>query len=319
MNGTTKRLRRTLRRYVNDDKYQCVLRQARLCYTSDEEEKTTLGDLFPEYSFLYLKAGFTSDVEEFEEAVWSVNRHRRRSLLTDGMRHRKEERIFEVRWALKFYWERRKQGQLAPTDNPTRLTEEELNRGICLYHTRRRNSFREHAQQFMSCYGRGYTVSDCRKAVLEYMDRPLQVLPPQHHDRFREDFHRALETMVVTEGSMQATVIQAFKKILDKLLFAGYEARRAHRAIEKHVNAISPLNFAAILLNLVLGCPMILHKLEDRLAALYIHFEKMAIETLPWLVKFFEYIHLALVMNSRYLNIHDPRESGRIPPSVIWS
>ena len=116
---------------------------------------------------------------------------------------------------------------------------------------------------------------------------------------------------------MQAMVIQAFKKILDKLLFAGYETRKANYALERYVNAISPCKFAAILLNLVLGCPMILHKLEERLTVLYIYHEKIAIQSLQWLVKFFEYMHLALVMNFRYFLTHDPRDEMNIPPSVI--
>jgi hypothetical protein len=101
------------------------------------------------------------------------------------------------------------------------------------------------------------------------------------------------------------------------LLFAGYETRKAHFALERYVNAISPCKFAAILLNLVLGCPMVLHKLEERLTAIYIHHEKRAIQSLQWLVKFFEFMHLALVMNFRYFLTHDPRDNKRIPHSII--
>jgi hypothetical protein len=317
LNPTTKRLRYTLQRYVGDEKYQCVLRQARLYRQPTEAEITVLGDLFPNYTFVYLRASITADIERFDDPAEQDQNCRRRNKLTRGMRLRQRERIYEVRRALNVYHDRSTRGVLMPGDNPTRLTNQELNEGIYTYNTRRRNSYRKQAEQFRQRYGPGYTVSECRADVLSYMNIPLQDLPPQHRDRFQEDFHRALQTMETTEGSMTATVIQAFKKILDNLLFAGYETRKAHFALERYVNAISPCKFAAILLNLVLGCPMVLHKLEERLTAIYIHHEKRAIQSLQWLVKFFEFMHLALVMNFRYFLTHDPRDNKRIPHSII--
>lgn len=317
LNSTTRRLRRTLCRYVRDEKYQCVLRQARLYQSPADDEIKILGDLFPEYSFLYLHASVTSDIERFDDPVQQAQDGRRHYRLTDGMRRRQKERIFEMRRALLLYWERHRNGPLTSIDNPTRLSNQALNRGLHLYQTGGPKSFRVQAEYFRRYHGPGRTVSECRAGVLAYMNRPLYLLPPQHRDRFQEDFHRALATMETADGSMQATVIQAFKKILDDLLFTGAEERRAHRKLERHVNAISPRNFAAILLNLVLGCPMVLYKLEARLTALYIQHEQIAIQSLSWLIEFFEHIHLALVMNFRYLMNHDPRDNGQIPPSVI--
>ena len=76
----------------------------------------------------------------------------------------------------------------------------------------------------------------------------------RHREIYQEKFHKALQNMETANGAMRSTVIQAFKKILDSLMFTGYEAHRSERLFEKHVQTISPCGFAAILLNLVLGC-----------------------------------------------------------------
>lgn len=314
-NPTTRRLRRTLKAYIQDDMYQCLLRQARLDRPVPAAQETVLGDLFPSYSFLYLPATLTPDIKHLEEDNHGTG-HQRRSL-TSGIDRRKKDKIYQTRQQLTIYWVRRQRGEAIQAPNPTRLSNEELDLGIKLYHTRRPGSFRERAAHFSQRYRPEASVSECRAEVLGYMKQPLQLLPPQQRSTLGERFERSLMTMGEGDGIMRSTVIQAFKKILDEVMFAGHEPWQANRFLKRYVQQVSPSKFAAILLNLVLGCPMILYKLEERLTALYLHFETTTVASLDWLVQFFEYMHLALVMNFRYLSNHDNRDNGSIPPSIL--
>jgi hypothetical protein len=314
-NPTTRRLRRTLKVYIQDDMYQCVRRQARLDRPVPSNQETVLGDLFPSYSFLYLPATLTPDIQHLNEDEPASERQRRS--LTSGIARRKENKIYQTRQQLGTYWGQRHRGEASQASNPTRLSNQDLDLGIKLYHTRRPDSFRERAAQFSQRYRPEASVSECRSEVLGYMKQPLKLLPPEPRRTLEERFERSLITMGDGDGIMRSTVIQAFKKILDELMFAGYEPLQANRFLKRYVQQVSPPKFAAILLNLVLGCPMILYKLEERLTALYLHFETTAVSSLSWLVQFFEYMHLALVMNFRYLSTHDNRDNGSIPPSIL--
>ncbi|MEL6384651.1 MAG: hypothetical protein AAFQ89_19770 [Cyanobacteria bacterium J06626_18] len=318
MNATTKKLRRTLRRYIEDEKYQCVLRQARLYENSEPDAEPVIGNLFPDYSFLYVHAGVTRDIQNLDGRDRQTKDVSRRIKLTEGIQRKRKEKIYALRTALNVYIDHHKKGTLQPGHNPTHLTDEELVKGLRCFNTAPQNSFRARAIQFRGRYTPGQTVHECRDDVLEYMSQPLSRLPHHRRELYQEKFHKALQDMETTNGAMRSTVIQAFKKILDSLMFVGYKANRAERLLEKHVQAISPCGFAAILLNLVLGCPMIFHKLEERLSSLYVRYEKQAVKSLTWLVQFFDYMHLALVMNFRYLMSHETREESQIPKSVIW-
>lgn len=119
------------------------------------------------------------------------------------------------------------------------------------------------------------------------------------------------------QGVMQSTVIQTFKRILAALLPNASKKNQQHHHFRRYVQALSPSNFAALLLNLVLGCPMVLYDLEQRLTSVFIAHEREDLNQASWLIKFFEYMHLALTMNYRYLHTHHSSEEGLIPPSII--
>jgi hypothetical protein len=116
---------------------------------------------------------------------------------------------------------------------------------------------------------------------------------------------------------MQSTVIQTFKRILAALLPNERQQNQRHHHLQRYVQALKPSNFAALLLNLVLGCPMVLYDLEQRLTSVFIAHEGEDLNQASWLIKFFEYMHLALTMNYRYLHTHHSSEEDRIPASII--
>jgi hypothetical protein len=313
-NHDARRARRTLHRYLKHDLYQCVRRQARLADPVSQEDEKALGDLFPHYSFLFIPGAVSDDIRRLDAGKKpTVQPHLH---LTEGMHRRKKEKIFSTRRDLSVYWGRRTHQSVMPIVNPTRLSNEELDLGIKTFHTRRPNSFKDRGQTFARQTHPNANMIQCRERVLDYMTHPLDGLALSHKNRMTDNFSQALKDMERDSGVMQATVIHAFKKILDEMMF--YKDKRTSidlQNFKKYVSAITPRKYAAILLNLVLGCPMIIHKLEERLTKIYLQYEHAAIESLPWLVKFFEYMHLALVMNYRY---YDHNQQNDIPPSLLW-
>ncbi|NJL49833.1 MAG: hypothetical protein HC929_23540 [Leptolyngbyaceae cyanobacterium SM2_5_2] len=324
-NPDTRKLRRALHRYIQHDMYQCVRRQARLVEPSNQHrEEEIFGDLFPRYSFLYFNGTITNDIKRLDAEKQRVKTPSLR--LSEGIRRHREKRIYQLRRDLSVYWEQRWQQSaqlvLNPTHlsafNPTGLSNEELAQGIKLYNTHRPGNFREKASKFSRRYRPDANMSQCRDDVLAYMIQPLDMLTPQHKSRLVERFTHSLKSMESSSGVMKATVIQAFKKILDEMMFyRDNQSAQNFHSLKKYVREISPHKYAAILLNLVLGCPMIIHKLEERLTQIFFHYERMTIESVSWLVKLFEYIHLALVMNYRYFGKRF-RLKDDLPPSILW-
>lgn len=310
-----RRARRLLHSYLGHDLYQCVRRQARLTDPVNQEDEKTLGDMFPRYSFLFIPGAVSDDIRRLDVGKKpTVQPHLH---LTEGMHRRKKEKIFTTRKDLSVYWVRRAHQSIAPIVNPTRLSNEELDLGIKTFHTRRPDSFKDRGQAFARQTNPNANMSECRERVLDYMTQPLDGLALSHKNRMTDNFSQALKDMERDSGVMQATVIHAFKKILDEMMF--YKDKRTSidlQNFKKYVSAITPCKYAAILLNLVLGCPMIIHKLEERLTKIYLQYEHAALESLPWLVKFFEYMHLALVMNYRYYDYNQQQDN--IPPSLLW-
>jgi hypothetical protein len=313
-NPDARRARRILHRYLKHDLYQRVRRQARLADPVSQEDEKALGDLFPHYSFLFIPGAVSDDIRRLDAGKKPIAQPHLH--LTEGMHRRKKDKIFSTRRDLSVYWVRRTHQSVAPIVNPTRLSNEELDLGIRTFNTRRPDSFKDRGHAFARQTHPNANMIQCRERVLDYMTQPLDCLALSHKNRLTDNFAQALKDMERESGIMQATVIHAFKKILDEMMF--YKDKRTSidlQNFKKYVSAITPLKYAAILLNLVLGCPMIIHKLEERLTKIYLQYEHAAIESLSWLVKFFEYMHLALVMNYRY---YDYNQQDDIPPSLLW-
>ena len=314
-NLDARRARRILHRYLEHDLYQCVRRQARLADPVSQEDEKALGDLFSRYSFFYIPGAVSDDIRRLDVGKKpAVQPHLH---LTEGMHSRKKETIYKARRDLSVYWCRRNHQTVRPLVNPTRLSNEELDLGIKTFHTRRPDSFRQRGLDFARQTHPDANMSQCRDRVLGYMTQPLEDLSLNHKNHMTNNFSRALKNMERDSGVMQATVIHAFKQILDEMMF--YKDKRTSidlQNFKKYVSAITPRKYAAILLNLVLGCPMIIHKLEERLTNIFLQCEHAAIESMSWLVKFFEYMHLALVMNYRYYDYNQQQDN--IPPSLLW-
>lgn len=315
-NPATRALRRALRAYVQDEMYQCVLRQVRLSQPEESKEAAVVGDLLQNYPFLYVSTMVTSDIKQLENQASQKNRET--SQLTEGVQYRRRLKIYQDRQALSQYWTSRHQDGCQPIINPTRLSNEGLDQGIKLYHTRRPGSFRHRANQLIQRHHAETSMARCRDDILHYMTGSLKLLKLEQAQVIMNRCAGSLQLVEPDTGMMQSTLIQAFRRILDSLMFMDFDPAQGHRLLQNHLRAFSPCKYAAILLSLVLGCPMIVYTLEQRLTALYLHHEQAKLDSLTWLVEFFEYMQLALVINHRYLLNYNYQESQQMPQTMIW-
>lgn len=318
-NGTTRRLRRQLHIYTESELYKSVLRQTKLMNATENDLLAELfGDLLQEYSFLYFPTMITPDIEALES-----NRKGRNGKsgadydLTAGMRRRKLERICQMRQDLQNYWMERKHNRSGNPVNPTRLSNEQLDLSIREYHTRKKGSFREFSYQFRNRHRPEQTLDRCRLDVLEYMANPLGKLSSEQENHYKEKFQRALNGLGEGDGFMESTVIQAFKKILDEIMFATCEPDVRAQKLKREVEILTPCKFVGILLNLVLGCPKVIYTLEKRLASIFIYAEEKTLSAVSWLIQLFEYMNLAIVMNARHFLNFNYHEIGRMPESIV--
>ena len=81
-----------MRQYVEDEKYQSVLRQARLYESSEVGAEPELGNLFPDYSFLYIHAGVTEDIKDLGISDRQTKNVAKCTELTEGINARKQIR-----------------------------------------------------------------------------------------------------------------------------------------------------------------------------------------------------------------------------------
>lgn len=289
-NRLTLTLRRRMYAFKNSPYTACLLRQLRLggyegYSAANFQSRGIIGDVLPNYFYLYRSTTRTRDIEDLEERDWDF-RH-------SGVAQKQKVKLRETYQFLKRFDE--------TGYNPTTLPLEEFQAVRQHYHPERRDSFRSRSQSFVNSIRPEVPLQRSRLLVDEYLLQPVYNVPILGIQRkLRHDIQSIWDSFTLDVPTLNGIVILSFERALQSLLLPSFTAQSVQRfkAIVQHIGSMQITN---ILLNLVLGCPMVRFDLENRLGYLYQYFENSMIAMETWLIEFFEYMNVALVMNARQL------------------
>ncbi|MGF1567712.1 MAG: hypothetical protein ACFCVD_06535 [Nodosilinea sp.] len=304
-NPTTELLRERLKDFGSGEYGDCLRRQMRLggyaTYREEHREfRGIVADYLPDYFCLYRSATRTPDIEQLERDAYSNPEH-------SGTGAKQLNKLRETYEAVYRYRELRHQGATGLV-NPSRLQVPDFERGLDYYYPHRHNSFSQQAQTHTQQRRVYQRYANYRPHVKTYLMDAIEPFPARTKERIAESIRKAM-ARIEDDAQLEAiTTKNLFLRLLDAVLLPEYNTSHTLR-LERWVSDASPLDFAGMLLSLVLACPMIRFSLEKKLGYLYRAFEYKTIEAAQWVVELFEHINLSLVMNARqigYFPLLDP-------------
>lgn len=291
-NRLTVTLRRRLYAFKQSEYTIHLLRQLRLggyegYNDSRRQNRGVIGDVLPDYFYLYRSTTRTADIEELEQR--DFNNDARRS----GIGRKQLFKLKETYRSLDRYPETR--------FNPTALPDPEFQRVWQQYHPNRENGFTAKSHKFQNRIQAEIPLQASQPLIHEYLLQPIQdVQALNTRKKLQHDIESIWDSFELDAPTMRSSVILAFERALNALFLPSL-TKQSVQKFKALVHNIGFMQITNILLNLVLGCPMVRFSLEKKLGYLYSFFEDAAIATEAWLVRFFEYMNVALVMNAKQL------------------
>lgn len=291
-NRLTLALRRRLSDFKQSDYTPCLLRQLRLggypgYNDSHRQNRGIIGDLLPDYFYLYRSTTRTDDIEELEKSRF--NNDARYS----GVGSKQLFKLKETYRSLNQYPE--------TCFNPTTLPNAEFQQVWQQYHPNQENGFRAKSQRFQNSIRPEMPLQTIQPLINNYLLQPIQEVQTLNTRKWLQYNIQGIWDSFELDGpAMRTSVILSFERALDALFLPGFTKQNVQR-FKALVVSIGSMQMTNILLNIVLACPMARFRLEKKLGYLYSSFEDAAIEVERWLVDFFECMNVALVLNARQL------------------
>jgi hypothetical protein len=292
----TRSLRRRLHEFNQSEYGSCLRRQIRLSSRYGKYDyrhpngQGLLGDYLPDYFYLYCSTTRTPDIEELEKATYDTP-------FKSGLGYKQSQKLEEMYRSLGKYRRLREQG-VNDLVNPTKLPVTIFEQGLVDYHPKRPHGFTARALALEKHIIPTTQYQVCRPQIQEYLMGAIEPLPKNIQGNLFRDLFRALATLEEQVLMAGSTVISLFTRLLDAVFLPGFNTSNILR-FRRYLDNAGPVSITGILLSLVLACPMIRFDLEKKLGYLYRCFEEASLQSVQWVVDFFEHINLALVMNAK--------------------
>ncbi len=291
----TRSLRRRLHDFNRGEYGDCLRRQMRLGIADRRDRaqrQEVLGDYLVDYFYLYCATTRTPDIEELEQRVYD-------DPLQSGLGRKQSRKLEDIYRAINHYRRLRLQGA-THLNNPTRLSIQAFERGLWEYSPKRQGGFYQRARAFKNQTQHPHRYENYRPVIQEYLVTSIEHLPSRNRDKLHRDLFRALSTIESQASMAIGTVINLFTRLLNAVFLPEFNTSNILR-LRRLLDTSGPASMTAVLLSLVLACPMIRFELEKKLGFLYRSFEDSSIKAVQWVVNFLEHVNLALVMNAKQL------------------
>jgi hypothetical protein len=292
----TRSLRRRLYEFSQGEYGSCLRRQIRLSSRHGKHidghpnYRGLLADYLPDYFYLYCSTTRTPDIEELEKATYDTP-------FESGIGYKQSQKLEEMYRSVGKYRRLREQG-LNGLVNPTKLPVTVFEQGLTDYHPKRPRGFTDRALVLEKHIVPTTQYQVCRPQIQDYLMEAIEPLPQSTQDKLFRDLFRALVTIEEQVLMAGSTVINLFTRLLDAVFLPDFNTSSILR-FQRHLDNAGSISMTGILLSLVLACPMIRFDLEKKLGYLYRYFEGANLQSVQWVVDFFEHINLALVINAK--------------------
>ncbi len=305
---TSRKLRRLVKDFQHTEYYLRIQRLARLIDGSLEPEKrrsnrieiitNSVGDLIQRYPYLHQHCLLTEgSTDEFQQTVQTIQL---------GIQSNYELNLSQyitnrVRLAGLFKQYKAANQSRIPkrlvkkVDNPTLLSDRELDKALRHYlgKVEQNYSYYDLAQNFLTHTSQVKTYQEFKADLYQYIISGLDSNYGKLH--FNQELHNYLQETLsdfdhreLDEFLTLRTYCQLFK-----FLVVDGKSSSNHEQYLNLVNHLGEVRTIGLLLKLVLLCGKVKPYLEQRFSILFSHYETVAEDRAPWLVKSLENLQVA--------------------------
>lgn len=304
----SRKLRQLVKDFLNSDFFMRIQRLGRLIEGDLEPEKrrsqrieivtNSVGDLIQRYPYLHQHCLLTEgSTKELQQTVKTIQRGIQSSYelnlshyITNRVRMAKL--VKQYRAANKTKIPKR---LIEKVDNPTLLSDRELDKALRHYmgKVERNHSYRDLSRNFLTYTSQVRNYREFKADLYEYIVSGLDPSYGQRHfnhklSDYLQDTLVEFEHKDLDEFLTMRTYCQLFK-----FLVVDGKSNSNHERYLNLVNHLGEVKTIGLLLKLVLLCGKVKPYLEQRFSILFSHYEAVAEDSAPWLVKSLENLQVA--------------------------
>lgn len=297
-NPHTDRLRKLLHRF-SQSRYAVLLRRQMDLggyegYDPFCKRNTgTVRDILADNFCLYRTATLSEELQFLQEQTLQ-------SWWDTGIGSRQWFRLQETQQEIAFYRQQRKQG-IEDVPSPIRyISIEELDQCLTFYDPKRSDALYLRARNFRRRLKAASSTHISHQVVCDYLMTSIRPLPEAIYKKLKRELLNALSSFEQGTTFENISIINLFRGLLDAIFLPG-RRESGISIFQRFIEYAGPRKFVGVLLSIVLPCPMVRFELEKKLGYLYNYYENRLLQEVPWLLRFFEHINLAMVMNAQPL------------------
>jgi hypothetical protein len=304
---SSQKLRQLIKDFQTTEQYTKLQRLARLIDLSPEGRarverveivETSVGDLIERYPYLYQHCLVSEDsTEEFLQNVQKIQTQLQRDYevnLTQYITYR-VRMVQTVRKYKAANVTKIPKKLFKPIDNPTLLSDRELDRALSHYMGKieKNCSYHDLSQSFLHHTAKVSSYKAFKDDLYEYMISGID--PNYGKRRFNDKLQRYLQDTLpdfhdrqVNEFLILRTCSQLFK-----FLVVDSKSNPNHSQYLDLITYLGETKAVGLLLKLVLVCGKLKPYLENRFSILFAHYEAVSESGVPWLIKSLENLQVA--------------------------
>ncbi|NEQ74879.1 MAG: hypothetical protein F6K23_18635 [Okeania sp. SIO2C9] len=311
----SKKLLELVQGFTTSEQYLSLKRLTELINQETGSYKNTnsalaqpLRTLIPRYPYLYQHCLVTPDSSyEHQQVIRKIQRQKQRKFeidLSKYVTHKIRQRVVstasERGATLSNLTVARWEGT-NNIQNPTLLSDREVLSAIKLFvgKVENGNNYRDNAKSFLTHVRQPQSYHSFKESFYEYLSTSFDVDSKSIKHQFQDKLYKQLKNTMSHSNDKQFNDFLLMRTCNQMLGFLIVESTQKpqHFIFLNLMANLGPIKTIGLLLKIVLVCYRVKPYLEKRFSILFNHYESHTRETVMWLVKALENMHVALSTN----------------------
>lgn len=303
----SKKLLELVQAFTRSEQYLSLKRLTELmnqetgsCRNTNSALAQPLRTLIPRYPYLYQHCLVTPDSSyEHQQVIRKIQRHKQRKFeidLSKYVTHKIRQRVITTSKLTESPWEGTNKIQ-----NPTLLSDREILLAIKQFvgKVENGNNYRDNAKSFLTHVKQPQSYRSFKESFYEYLSTSFDVDSKYIKRQFQDKLYKQLKNTMSHSNDKQfndSLLMRTCNQILGFLVVESSQKPQHFLFLNLMAN-LGPIVTTGLLLKIVLVCYRVKPYLEKRFSILFNHYESHTRETVMWLVKALENMHVALSTN----------------------
>ncbi|NEN91002.1 MAG: hypothetical protein F6K48_19655 [Okeania sp. SIO3H1] len=287
---------------------ELVNQQTGSCRNTNSALAQPLITLIPRYPYLYQHCLVTPDSSyEHQQVIRKIQRQKQRKFeidLSKYVTHKIRQRVVttasERGTALSNLTASSWEG-INNIQNPTLLSDREVLSAIKQFvgKVENGNNYRDNAKSFLTHVRQPQSYGSFKESFYEYLSTSFDVYSKSIKHQFQDKLYKQLKNTMSHSNDKQFNdflLMRTCNQMLGFLIVQSTQKPQHFLFLNLMAN-LGPIKTIGLLLKIVLVCYRVKPYLEKRFSILFNHYESHTRETVMWLVKALENMHVALSTN----------------------